>query len=204
MRRTVRPFVKEFKNRSSKSSTRPATPVTEEPKPSFFDLAEAAPRHNGHSHDDGYEAALKAADAIFGKKINVAAPIIRPALADGPQPVVPVGRVLPSLIETPDAAAADRREPVKKPRKPRAPRAEAEKAETPATPARRGRPPRQPKSEAPSLTVERPVVVAKVAAEPASASAPRRTRRSIQLRWVLQTELKAGEKWKRRLPEAAR
>ena len=35
-------------------------------------------------------------------------------------------------------------------------------------------------------------------------SSPHRERRSIQKRWVLMTELKAGEKWKRRLCKAAR
>lgn len=206
MRRTVRPFVKEFKNRSSKSSTRQPAPAAEdrEPKPSFFDLGDVAPRqnvaprHNGH--DDGYEAALKAADAIFGKKADAPPPIIHPALAEHAQPPAPAGRVLPSLIETEETVTA-RREPVKKARKPRAPR--PEEAEKPATPARRGRPPRQPKIEEPSRPVERPAV--KVAAQPPKLSTPpRRTRRSIQLRWVLQTELKAGEKWKRRLPEPAR
>jgi hypothetical protein len=36
------------------------------------------------------------------------------------------------------------------------------------------------------------------------ASGPQRERRSIQRRWVLRIELKAGEKWKRRLCKAAR
>lgn len=204
MRRTVRPFVREFKNRSPKSSRHP-TPVAidHETKPSLFDFGDVAPRLD--DHDDGYEAALKAADAVFGKKIG-AAPALAPSGESPPPP--PVGRVLPSLIETPDAAP-QRRDTEKKARKPRAPR--VKKAEEPAAPSRRGRPPRQPKDATPSLPIERPAV--KIAAPapkafiPAQAPkifAPRRTRRPIQLRWVLQTELKAGEKWKRRLPEAAR
>ena len=35
-------------------------------------------------------------------------------------------------------------------------------------------------------------------------SRPRRERRPIQKRWVFETELIAGEKWKRRLRQAAR
>jgi hypothetical protein len=47
-----------------------------------------------------------------------------------------------------------------------------------------------------------PAVSVAVAAEVATTG--RRVRRSIQLRWVLGTELQAGERWKRRLPQAAR
>lgn len=207
MRRTVRPFIREFKKSSSKSPTRQPTPQGDEreAKPLLFDFPDAAVRHD--KHDDGYEAALKAADAVFGKKIVEPAPPA-PASAIESAPPPSAGRVLPSLIETPETPAGPR-ETVKQARKPRARRTEeAEKAEKPVAPARRrGRPPRQPKSEPPSVPVERPaakIAADKIAAEAPKTSAPRRTRRPIQLRWVLRTELKAGEKWKRRLPKAAR
>lgn len=202
MRRTVRPFVKEFKNRSSKSPSRQTALAPEEraePKPLLFGLGELASRPNGH--DEGYEAALKAADAVFGKKVELAAPV----LAEGPELSAPVGRVLPSLIET--EFSADRRETAEHAKKPRAPRPKKTEAAEGAPPARRGRPPREKKAEAPRLPLERAVVErppAKAAAESKPAAAARRNRRPIQLRWVLQTALKAGEKWKRRLPRAAR
>lgn len=207
MRRTVRPFVKEFKTRSPKSPSRQtASPIAEErseTKPLFLDLGDLASRH----HDDGYEAALRAADAVFGKKIEAPAPVAAPVVAEEGLSRPPVGRVLPSLIET-EPLPLDRHETPKRGKKPGSPRKEkkpapprVEKAE-PAAPVRRSRPSRQTKPEQPSLPIERAPV--KVAAEPKAPVEWRRMRRSIQLRWVLRTELKAGEKWKRRLPEAAR
>lgn len=196
MRRTIRPFVREFKNRSSKPSARqPAPFISEtETKPPLLDLA---PRGDS-SRDDGYEAALRAADAVFGKKSAEAPPAPPPPAEQAPQ----TGRVLPSLVETQDAPVAIR-ERTKKARKPRARKAEkAEPVEEPPAPARRGGPPRRPKVDAPKPAAERPLV--KIAPEAPKTSGPRRARRPIQLRWVLRTELRAGEKWKRRLPEKAR
>ena len=68
MRRTVRPFIKEFKSRSLKSSaTRPPTiddADKKDSKPSCLDPSVFATRQN--NPNDKYKAALKAADAVFG------------------------------------------------------------------------------------------------------------------------------------------
>ena len=64
-----------------------------EPKPAFLDLAAFAPRvvERETHHDDSYEAAMKAADLVFGKKIE-------PGRRTPPRATT--GRVLPSLVET--------------------------------------------------------------------------------------------------------
>ncbi len=72
MRRIVRPFVKEFKSRSAKAAAGRLPLIEEsaaaEPKPAFLDLASFAPRviERETHHDDSYEAAMKAADLVFG------------------------------------------------------------------------------------------------------------------------------------------
>lgn len=202
MRRPVRPFVKEFKHRSSKAAPRSIAPIEEgvEPKPNFLDFTSFVQRANGH--EDGYEAALKAADMVFGKKLETTP--LAPANGAEPSPSpAPIGRVLPSLIEI-DVVEAIEEPPIveKKVRKPRVARVKTAEAPAPK-PAPRVTRPRTPKvAEAPVAALERPVIQA--LREQPDVSAPRRTRRPIQLRWVLQTALRAGEKWKRRLPEPAR
>ena len=69
-------------------------------------------------------------------------------------------------------------------------------------PIRRNKPTPQAKSEAVRVSVERPAPCG--SPEKLLVAAPRRARRSIQKRWVLKTELKAGKKWKRRLRKGAR
>ena len=100
MRRTVRPFIKEFKSRSLKSSAAHPPPIDDadknDPKPSFLDLGVfSTPQNNPN---DEYNAALKVADAVFGgRNLVVAVP------ENDPSSSAPAGRVLPDLIEKDDA-----------------------------------------------------------------------------------------------------
>ncbi|CAN2532461.1 hypothetical+protein [Methylocapsa aurea] len=223
MRRIVRPFVKEFKSRSAKAAAG-RLPLLEEttaaePKPAFLDLASFAPRvvERETHHDDTYEAAMKAADLVFGKKIEPAADA----------PLATTGRVLPSLVETAAPQPELLEEPVRRKRgrppgvkkaaepvseaeapirRPRRAPKEAAPVSAPAlalAPALAPAPaPRRSPAPSPVAVMAQPSVPVAVAAEVATTS--RRVRRSIQLRWVLGTELQAGERWKRRLPQAAR
>jgi hypothetical protein len=237
MRRTIRPFVKEFKSRSAKSPATRATPAEETgaepaPPPPLFDLAELATRVKVEAtHDDGYAAAMRAADLVFGKPTPPAPPAApveaapaSPILAPTPTPPAPTGRVLPSLIEVETAREIEPEKPVRRRGRPRkiAPAAiDAEPAvwtppaapsapptrtpPTPRTPPTHRAPPPAPRKHEPA---PRPVATLAAALferesdEPPSTT--RRVRRPIQLRWVLGKELRAGERWKRRLPEPAR
>ena len=194
MRRTVRPFIKELKSRSLKSST-PRPPTIDDAgkkgsKPSFLDLGVFTPRQN--NTNDKYKAALKVADAVFGGgNLVVAVP------ENGPSSDAPAGRVLPSLIEKDDALTVRLAEADEKTRRGRS----AGKAKS-SSPIRRKKPILRPENETAIVSVEGPA--ATLSPEISIVSAPRREHRSIQKRWVLRTELKAGEKWKRRLCKAAR
>lgn len=230
MRRIVRPFVKEFKSRSSAKAAGRAI-LTEEagaaPEP-FLQSFSAPPLDERPSprpvpRDDNYEAAMKAADIVFGRKVEA-----EPAEAAAAAPPAAVGRVLPSLIE-PFAGLRepDELRPLRRgPGRPRRIEPETQETPSPATearaPARKGRPRRaRPEASEPSpaTAVARPIASAPLASPPLASpplplaaaareddagAAPRRTRRSIQTRWVLKTALMAGERWKRRLPETAR
>ncbi|WP_051948677.1 hypothetical protein [Methylosinus sp. PW1] len=231
MRRIVRPFVKEFKSRSAKAAAGrlgPLDEATPDPKPAFLDLSTFAPRvvEREVHHDDSYEAAMKAADLVFGKK---AEPVTTEAT---PGATTTTGRVLPSLIEI-VAPQPEPEEPVRRgPGRPRGvkkavePKIEAEiEAATPAPARARPGRPRKTAEAAPAaprraptpaaiavqprapiampVAVERPIPVERLAAVDSEPKG-RRVRRPIQLRWVLDKELRAGERWKRRLPEAAR
>lgn len=223
MRRPVRPFVKEFKTRSANLSpaarqsrrSSPDNMAVVEPAParieaSLFSPPPPAPRASNPS--DAYEAAMRAADAVFGKNLPTPAP----------GSSAPMGRVLPSLVET--SVFADEPEPLAapatdevKPRRGRPP-GKAKKQpiaanESPAAktlravPAKRASAPVRP---TPALLLDAtplaqpPVDVVALPESSAAAPSGQRERRSIQKRWVLKTALKPGEKWKRRLCEAAR
>lgn len=194
VRRTVRPFIKEFKTRSAKSSGARPRPIADADndgsKPSFLDLSVFATHQN--SCDDEYKAALKAADTVFGRSSSVA-----PVLEKAPSSNAPVGRVLPSLIDEDDALTLRLTEVDEKNRRGR--RVGNAKS---SSPIQRKRPALHPEREVARVSVERPA--ASFSPEISIVPAPRRERRSIQKRWVLETELKAGEKWKRRLCKAAR
>jgi hypothetical protein len=108
-----------------------------------------------------------------------------------------VGRILPSLIDEDVALTGRSTETDEKLRR------GCGLGKGQSSPAiRRNKPTLQAKSEAARVAVERPAPC--VSPEKLLVSAPRLERRSIQKRWVLETELKAGEKWKRRLRQAAR
>lgn len=194
MRHTVRPFIKEFKRRSPKSSA-PQPPInradTDSAKPAFLDLSSFAAYEN--NRDDEYQAALKAADTVFGGNSSPAH-----VHEDASPSKDPVGRVLPSLIDQNDALADRLARAEEKARRRRKKTAEPESF----TSIRRNKPSQAPKSEVTQASAERPVD--SLATEISHVSEPRRERSSIQKRWVLKSELKAGQKWKRRLCKAAR
>jgi hypothetical protein len=194
MRQPVRPFITAYKYRSSKTRASRAWDVEEpekvdsKPSPVGFGADQSPRSERGVS----YSAAMAAADALFGG----AAP--DPVAPSTPSSAAP-GRILPSLLqarepsihETEPARKAPRASVKAKPKKAISP--EPQKTKAPAT---RSKP-----------------VVAQRAVEPApvlttadienAAPAPR-DRSSIQGRWVRRTDLKPGEKWKRRLCERAR
>ena len=196
MRRPVRPFVIEFKPRSSKSSAPRAPRIDEAGKtnatPAFLDVSVFTA---SRSVQGDYETAMKAADAVFGRSAAVAAEPIAP-------PNAPTGRVLPSLIESVDALAVPSTEIEEKPRRGRV----ARKAET--------APPVQVKSrvrpKTPTVRLEsvapqdfvKPAAI--VSPNTPTAAGPDREPRSLRKRRLLDAELKAGERWKRRLCKAAR
>jgi hypothetical protein len=70
VRRSVRPFIKEFKTRSAKSSATHPQPIgdadNDGSKPSFLDLNVFTTRQN--KFDDEHKVALTAADAVFGRR----------------------------------------------------------------------------------------------------------------------------------------
>jgi hypothetical protein len=135
---------------------------------------------------------MRAADAVFGNSRSGS-----PASEKAPAAVALVGKVLPSLIEEDDPLTVRLKKADEKRRRGRPPG----KGKT-SSPAPRKKPPLSPKVKAARASVEQPI--ADMAPKPVIVSVTRRERGSILRRWVLKTELKAGEKWKRRLCKAAR
>jgi len=198
VRRPVRPFVIEFKPRSSKSSAPRSPRIDEAGKtnatPAFLDVSVFTASRSVQG--DNYESAMKAADAVFGRSAAVAAEPIAP-------PNAPTGRVLPSLIESVDAPAVPSMEIEEKPRRGRV----ARKAETvpPVRVKSRVRPKTptvRPESVAPQDFVKPAAIV--LQPNTPTAAEPGREPRSLRKRRLLDAELKAGERWKRRLCKAAR
>jgi len=194
VRHIVRPFITEFKNRSIKPLAGHPGPLgaarNDGPKPSFLDLGVFATRQA--NHDDERSAALKAADAVFRKSGSAS-----PAPETAPSSNAPAGRILPSLIAVDDAPAVRSADAGEKIRRGRGP-GKAEKS----SPVRRQKPALQPETEVARVAVEQRAESS--SPEMSTVSRPRRERRPIQKRWVFETELIAGEKWKRRLRQAAR
>ena len=137
------------------------------------------------------EDVMQAAHAVFGRSASPP-----PSPQAFPTSSAPVGRVLPSLIETASALDVRVAESEKKKSRTRAGRKaktastiKPRKSAPPAEIAVRPAPPEAPKikiaPEAPLATLDR-------------------ERRSARKRRLLDVELKAGEKWKRRLCMAAR
>lgn len=190
MRQPTRPFITAYKGRSSKSRTSNPWKIKE------AENADVSPSLNQPSasaspeveRDPSYLAALDAADAVFGGR--AAEPPQIP-----PPPTGRPGRVLPNLLQN-DAASA--------------PPARAESTRT-----RRAQPPAkvaeashaEPKKAKPRTAAVAPTPPAPRAKEREPAIAPDRSSRAtrtIQMKWVWKTELKAGENWKRRLSKFAR
>jgi hypothetical protein len=194
VRRTVRPFIKEFKTRSAKSSAAHPQLIGDADddgsRPSFLDLDVISTRQN--NFDDELKVALTAADAVFGRG-NPVGPLSETSQLSN----APMGRVLPSLIGKDDPLAVRITEGNGKSRRGH----RIGKLKSPL-PIRRNQRTLQPKSDVARAFLERPD--ASFSPDISVASAPQREHRSIQRRWVLKTELKAGEKWKRRLCKAAR
>jgi len=194
VRHRVRPFIKEFKTRSAKSSATHPRPIgdadNDGAKPSFLDLNVFTIRPN--QFDDEHKVALTAADAVLGRS-NPLAPLPKAS----PLSIAPVGRVLPSLIRDDDVLTVRLTKGNGQARSSR----RAGKVKS-STPIRLKKPILQPENEVAGGILERPAT--SFSPDISIVSAPRRDRRSIQKRWVLRTELKAGEKWKRRLCKAAR
>jgi hypothetical protein len=194
VRRTVRPFIKEFKTRSPKSSAAHPQLISDADndgsKPSFLSLNVFSPRQNNNG--DEHKVAFTAADAVFGR----GSPVV-PLSETSQLSNAPMGRVLPSLIGEDDPLPVRLTDSDGKSR--RGHRIGKVKS---SLPMRRNQPTLQSKSELASGFLERPA--ASFSMDILIASAPQRERRSIQRRWVLRIELKAGEKWKRRLCKAAR
>ena len=194
MRPTVRPFKIEFKNRLSRSTPmrqpRGGDAGEDRATPSFLDVGVFAAGRRGHTN--GYGDAMKAADALFARSVPDA-----PAPETNPSSNTPKGRVLPSLIEHGDTLAVRLAEADEKPRRKRA----TGKVKA-ASPARPKRPSAQPESAVAEVSVEQPPT--SIPPDTSIATASERERRSLKKRRPLDADLKAGEKWKRRLCKAAR
>jgi hypothetical protein len=192
VRHTVRPFIKEFKTRSGKSSAahrQTGYTNNDGSKPSYLGLNVFLPCQN--NFDGELNVTLTAAEAVFrrGSPVNTL-----PETSQLSNAVV--GRVLPSLIGEDDPLPVRLTDADGKSRRGH----RIGKVKSPL-PIRRNQRTLQPKSDAASVFLERPD--ANCSPDILIASTPLRKRRSIQKRWVLKTELKAGEKWKRRLCKAA-
>ena len=195
MRHTVRPFIKEFKTRSAKSSAARPQLISDADddgsKPSFLGLNVFSPRQN--NFDDEHKVALTAADAVFGRGSPVA-----PLPETSQLSNAPVGRVLPSLIGEDDPLPVRLTDGDGKSRRGRT----ASGRSRALCPFGANSQLSNQKVNVASVFLERPA--ASFSPDILIVSTPLRKRRSIQKRWVLRTELKAGEKWKRRLCKAAR
>jgi hypothetical protein len=224
MRRPVRPFVKEFKTRSANASpiarqsgrtSAETTAVFETPQPRVETndfLPPPPPPTRASNPSDAYEAAMRAADAVFGKNLQTV-PIV-------PGSGAPVGRVLPSLVETSvfsNVEPADQEVKKRRGRPPgKANKPPAVLTKKPAATAKRPSPVKRASTPKP---VNRPVpepqffeappinrqpAVVNSAGDDGAVVLRSRPRRPIQERWVLKTALKPGERWKRRLCGPAR
>ncbi len=192
MRHAVRPFITEYKNRSSKSQASrkwdiPDSEITDPKTPSVDVSAYAPPERR---REESYLSAREAADAVFSAK-----PV--PTVVETPSSAPPAGRVLPCLIQEERAEVAPAKAPTRAaPNVRAASKVQKKQPVEAATLAER----RAPEISAVAIALS-PI---QLSAEPSRDVGARRERSDIQRRWVRKTELKSGEKWKRRLHEAAR
>jgi hypothetical protein len=194
MRHAVRPFIKEYKNRSSKSvASRPVAvnqADVESAQPSLVDSGSDVAYPMDRQY--GYRAALQEAEELFRKRNPTAARI-----EDVPPSSVPTGRVLPSLVQEDDALTVRLREAAEKSR-----RGGGGRKTVARSPARREQPDLQPAEETIVVCVEQPQ--ADLLPAPPSDSSPPREHEARRRRWAHNAEFKPGERWKRRLCKAAR
>lgn len=227
MRRPVKPFVTEYKGPNRRPG-HPAGAVQRQSDEFFFATfpAEVSARPAAdaarHNPEDAYEAALRAADALFSptEKAPTAAESIartdptaedQPSLAgESPDHAAPGhgGRILRAIDEPPVPGLAEleaERAPKRRGRKPGS--KNKPKAPVFLDDAPRVAPPR-PAGEIPTfafldLDVDAPrsspaATVARAQAAPEGATY--RARNDKRFSWV-RTKLKPGEEWKRRLPK---
>ncbi len=190
MRHNVRPFVTVYKYRPSKSrkSCLWDTDQPEKASSKLLPVRASVVTPPANERDESYSAAMRAADAVFGGKAVEPIPI--PASSSAP-----TGRVLPCLLQA-DSAIVSRRQAPEETRRPRkATRSSAQETRKASTPEIQVMPLVTKPSVEPSATS---------AFDATHAPTTPRKRSRIQTRWVRKTDLKPGEKWKRRLCEAAR
>lgn len=193
MRQPTRPFITAYKGRSPKSRTSNPWKIDEP------ENASGSPSLNGSSasaapeveRDASYLAALNAADAVFGAKMAERPQILSPSTG------LP-GRVLPNLLQDDVISDPPARGASTRTRRVRQPAKVAE-----AVPAK----PKKAKPQTAPQAVVTPIFTAPRAKEPEPEvilKTSSRAIRTIRRKWVLKTELKAGETWKRRLSKFAR
>ena len=192
MRRTVRPFITEYKSRSSKSRVSRMWDIdelenTSLKSPSIEASTFARP---ASLPSDIQRDAINGADAVFGNKAVEVDVSPTPSIA-------PAGRILPCLLQNIDAAAASPSEATKLTRRARTTGKVAKKL-----PIGRTKPVSRPRREIAMPSVETPAT--ELIADKSLDVPTRRERSAVQRRWVRKTELKPGERWKRRLCDAAR
>ena len=212
MRRPVKPFVTEYRGGSRRANNASGQGPRLDLNRPESDRADARPAEPwgsalstppagsfGGPQEDGYEAALRAADALFSGRRQPAATADGSVTAEAASPHPSGGRILRAIDETPS---------------PELTRLEAEHA-----PKRRGRKPgskNKPKTPAqiaqPTVAVPPPPseaprhsIMARAAAIPSVAAriaTPPVGPRPSRYAWV-RTKLKPGEQWKRRIPKVA-
>jgi hypothetical protein len=193
MRHIVRPFKIEFKSRSSRSTPMRSPTGGDAGKDSATSVFNNAGVFSAgrHGRANAPDAAMKAAHSVFGRTSSPA-----PATEALPASNAPAGRVLPSLIENGGILAVRPAEADQKAGRSRA--ARKAKAASPA------RPRRSPVPAESGVMLDSPKQAATKIAPETPTAAPDRERRSAHKRRLLDAELKAGERWKRRLCRAAR
>jgi hypothetical protein len=193
MRQPTRPFITAYKGRSPKSRTSNPWKINEPENASVSPTLNAASASAAPEveRDASYLAALNAADAVFGAKAPERPQILSPSTG------LP-GRVLPNLLQNEVVNDLPARGASTRTRRARQPAKVAE-----AVPAE----PKKAKPQAAPLTAVTPIFTAPRAKEPEPEvilNTSSRPIRKIRRKWVLKTELKAGETWKRRLSRFAR
>src|SRR5208283_1566100 len=193
MRSPPRSFKIEFKNRSAKSTALGWTATEDHgekiPKPSFLDTNDfVAARSNRAS---GYDAVMGAANAVFARNVPASPRLRRLRLPAAPPPE----RVLPSLTNDSNPLAIRLADADKKSRRKRV--AGKAKAISSLRPTKTKAQPASAVTQAPDEQATKEMIP-----ETRNVAAKDRPRRSIHKRRLLDAELKASEKWKRRLCKA--